>query len=76
MTDQGAADISSRRPDLVTNADGSLDVTFAPLRPAGAANWIKTTPGKGWFAYFRFYASSEAYFSKALQLKDIEALKP
>jgi len=76
ITDQGAADISSRKPDLVTNADGSVDVTFAPVRPAGAANWIKTTPGKGWFAYFRFYGPSEAYFSKAWQLNDIEPLNP
>jgi hypothetical protein len=76
ITDQGAADISSRKPDLVTNPDGSVDVTFAPVRPPGAANWIKTTPGKGWFAYFRFYGPTEAYFSKAWQLNDIEALKP
>lgn len=76
ITDQGAADISSRKPDLVTNPDGSVDVTFAPARPAGATNWIKTTPGKGWFAYFRFYAPTEAYFNKTWQLNDIEPLKP
>lgn len=76
ITDQGAADLSSRKPDLVTNADGSVDVSFGLVRPAGAANWIKTTPGKGWFAYFRFYGPTEAYFSKAWQLNDIEALKP
>jgi hypothetical protein len=76
ITDQGAADISSRKPDLVTNPDGSVDVTFAPVRPAGVANWIKTTPGKGWFAYFRFYGPTEAYFSKTWQLNDIELFKP
>jgi hypothetical protein len=76
ITDQGAADLSSRRPDLVANADGSVDVTFSPVRPAGASNWIKTTPGKGWFAYFRFYAPTEPYFAKTWQLNDIESLKP
>jgi len=76
VTAQGAADLSSRKPDLVTNADGSVDVYFAPRRPAGAGNWIPTTPGKGWFAYFRFYAPTEAYFAKTWQLNDIEPLQP
>jgi hypothetical protein len=72
VTDQGAADLSSRKPDLVKNADGSVDVYFGPERPANAPNWIKTTPGKGWFPYFRFYGATEAYFDKNWQLNDIE----
>ena len=72
VTPQGAADISSRKPDLVKNADGSVDVTFGPVRPEGAANWIQTTPGKGWFAYFRFYGPTEPYFAKTWQLNDFE----
>jgi hypothetical protein len=76
ITSQGAADLSSRKPDLVTNADGSVDVFFGPLKPAGATNWIQTTPGKGWFAYFRFYGPTEAYFAKSWQLNDIEPLAP
>ncbi len=75
VTDQGAADISSRKADLVTNKDGSVDVFFGPVRPAGAANWIKTTPGRGWFPYFRFYAATEAYFDKSWQLNDIEEIR-
>ncbi len=72
LTDQGAADLSSRRAGLVTNADGSVDVFFGPKRPAGAANWIKTRAGHGWFPYFRFYGPTEAYFDKSWQLNDIE----
>lgn len=72
ITDQGAADLSSRKPDLVKNADGSVDVFFGPQNPSGAANWIKTNPGNGWFPYFRFYAPTEAYFDKSWQLNDIE----
>jgi hypothetical protein len=72
ITDQGAADLSSRKPDIATNADGSVDVYFGPKKPANATNWIKTNPGKGWFPYFRFYAPSEAYFDKSWQLNDIE----
>src|SRR5262249_38741288 len=76
ITNQGAADLSSHKPDLVTNSDGSVSVYFGPVKPANAnANWIKTLPGKGWFPYFRFYAPTEAYFDKSWQLNDIEPLK-
>jgi hypothetical protein len=73
-TSQGAADMSSRRPDLVTNADGSVDVYFGPVKPEGATNWVQTLPGRGWFPYFRFYAATEAYFDKSWQLNDIEEI--
>jgi hypothetical protein len=76
ITAQGAADLSSRKSDLRPNADGSVDVLLGPRRPAGANNWIQTTPGKGWFAYFRFYAPTEPYFAKTWQLNDIEPLQP
>jgi len=75
MTDQGAADLSSRKPDLVMNADGSVDIHFGPEQPENAPNWIKTAPGKGWFPYFRFYAATEPYFDKSWQLNDIELVK-
>lgn len=74
LTPQGAADMSSRRPDLVVNDDGSVDIWFGPERPAAAHNWIQTMPGKGWFSYFRFYAATEAYFDKSWQLNDIEEI--
>jgi hypothetical protein len=75
ITDQGASDLSSRKPDLVKNADGSVDVYFGPKKPSGAANWIKTNAGRGWFPYFRFYAPSETYFDKSWQLNDIELIR-
>jgi hypothetical protein len=75
VTDQGSADISSRK-DIDRNPDGSVDVYFGPSKPAGSnRNYIKTLPGKGWFPYFRFYAPSEEYFSKTWQLEDIEEIK-
>jgi hypothetical protein len=74
VTPQGAADTSSRRADLVTNADGSVDVFMGPVKPAGATNWIQTLPGKGWFPLFRFYAATDAYFDKSWQLHDIEEI--
>jgi hypothetical protein len=74
ITDQGAADLSSRQ-NLVKNADGSVDVYFGPTKPQGAnANWIKTTPGKGWFPYFRLYGPTKPYFDKTWRLPDIEVV--
>jgi hypothetical protein len=73
VTDAGAADLSSRQ-NLVTNADGSVDLYFGPIKPAQAQNWVKTVSGRGWFPYFRFYGPKEAYFDKSWQLNDIESL--
>jgi hypothetical protein len=35
-------------------------------------NWIPTVPGRGWFALFRLYAPTEAYFAKSWPLPPIE----
>lgn len=76
VTEQGRPDISSRKKDIVKNADGSIDVYFAPKAPAGKeANWVQTVPGKGWFTYFRFYGPTEAFFDKSWGLPDIELMK-
>lgn len=72
VTEEGASDLSSRKPDLATNADGSVDLYFGPTKPTTAANWIKTSAGKGWFPYFRFYGPTQPYFDKTWQLNDIE----
>ncbi len=75
ITDQGSADISSRK-DIDKNADGSVDVYFGPSKPAGSnRNYIKTISGRGWFPYFRFYGPSEKYFDKTWSLEDIVELK-
>lgn len=66
------ADRSSRQ-DLAVNADGSVDLYFGPEAPQGVErNWIPTIPGRAWFAYFRFYAPTEAYFDRSWPLPDIE----
>jgi hypothetical protein len=75
VTEQGRPDISSRKEDLVANADGSVDVYFGPEAPAGKeANWVQTVPGQGWFAYFRFYGPTEAFFDKSWALPDLERI--
>lgn len=73
VTEQGRPDLSSRKTDLVTNPDGSVDVYFGPEAPAGKeSNWVQTVPDKGWFAYFRFYGPTEPFFDKSWLLPDIE----
>jgi hypothetical protein len=59
--------------DLIQNADGSIDLYFGPTAPSGKEkNWAPTVPGRGWFAYFRFYAPTEPYFDRSWSLPDIE----
>ncbi len=68
---QQIADRSSRQ-DLRRNADGSLDLVFAPAAPEGLeANWIPTVPGKAWYAYLRLFGPLEAYFDRSWPLADI-----
>ena len=74
-TPQELAGLDSRRK-LVANADGSVDLHFGPEAPAGKEdNWLPTLPGRGWFAYFRFYAPTEPYFDRSWSLPDVERVK-
>jgi hypothetical protein len=71
---QGIADRSSRM-SLQKNDDGSLDIYCGPTAPAGCeSNWIPTVPGKSWFAYFRFYEPTAAYFDRSWPLGDFEVI--
>ena len=74
LNKQKTADRSSRM-DLRTNKDGSVDIYCSPKAPAGfEQNWIPTVPGKNWFAYFRFYEPTEAYFDRSWPLPDFEQI--
>jgi hypothetical protein len=47
QTDQRFPSVSSQNADFQTNADGSVDVWFAPEAPKGKeSNWVQTIPGK------------------------------
>jgi hypothetical protein len=57
----------------VKNADGSVNLYFAPTAPTGfEKNWIPTVPGRAWFAAFQFYGPLEPYFDKSWPLPDIQ----
>jgi len=53
-----------------------VDLYFGPEAPSGMrARWIKTLPGKGWFAYFRIYGPDQAAFDGSWKPGDFERIK-
>ena len=66
---------SSQSPGLQTNADGSVDVYFAPKAPKGnESNWIPTDAKGRFEALFRFYGPDKPLFDKTWVLPDIEKI--
>ena len=54
------------------NKDGSIDLYFGPEPPPGKeSNWIRTVPGKGWFALFRLYGPLQPWFDRSWTPEDI-----
>ena len=61
---------------LMYNEDGSFDLYFGPIAPAGKeANWIQTVPGKGWFCLLRLYSPTEAWYDGEWLPSEIELVK-
>lgn len=74
-TTQDIAGLDSRK-GMIKNDDGSVDLYIGPEAPQGKEkNWIPTVPGRGWFAYFRLYAPTEAYFDRSWKLPDLIQVK-
>jgi hypothetical protein len=56
-----------------TGGAKSIDLHFGPNAPAGKeGHWIQTTPGRGWFTYFRIYGPQGAAFDGSWKLGDFE----
>jgi hypothetical protein len=54
----------------------SVDLFFGPTAPAGQeVRWIQTTPGKGWFTYFRIYGPEQTAFDGTWKPGDFEEVK-
>jgi hypothetical protein len=65
--------LDSYNKDTIKNADGSIDIYFAPQVPTGQQNnWITTAKGGKWFIIFRLYGPDKAFFDKTWTLPDIE----
>ena len=74
QTDQKFAGINSLGKGQKQNADGSVDVIFAPKLPKGVdkRNWIQTIPGKSWFIIFRAYGPLEPWLDKTWRPGELE----
>ena len=54
---------------------GDAELCFGPSAPEGKeAQWIKTTPGGGWFTYFRIYGPEDAVFNGDWRPGDFEEI--
>jgi hypothetical protein len=53
-----------------------VDLYVGPTAPPGKEDrWIRTTPGRGWFAYFRIYGLEQATFDGSWRPGDFVALE-
>ncbi|QDK46704.1 DUF1254 domain-containing protein [Bdellovibrio sp. ZAP7] len=62
--------------ELSDISEGTKEVNlyFGPKAPAGKERyWIQTTPGKGWFAYFRIYGPTAPAFDGTWRPGDFES---
>jgi len=76
QTSQPFPSKNNKRNPLVANADGSVDLYFAPKAPAGKeANWIQTVPKKGWYTILRLYGPLAPWFDKTWRPGEVELVK-
>lgn len=75
QTDQGKAALRSLF-ELKGLTGSQANLHFGPTAPAGQEDrWIKTTPGKGWFVYFRIYGPQSPAFDGSWKPGDFEIVR-
>jgi hypothetical protein len=63
---------SSQSQGLEKNADGSVDVFFAPKAPEGKdSNWVPTSANGEFEVLFRLDGPEKALFDKTWRLPDV-----
>jgi len=66
---------ASNSADVQKNADGSIDIYFAPKPTDGQeSNWVPTA-GRNFEVLFRLYGPEKPFFDKTWKLSDIEETK-
>jgi hypothetical protein len=76
QTDQNKAALRSMFELKDVSTTQPTELYFGPQAPTGKENaWIKTTPGKGWFAYFRIYGPNQPAFDGSWKPGDFEEVK-
>jgi len=67
---------ASNDPGLQKNADGSVDIYFAPQAPSGKdTNSVPTDPAGKFEVMVRLYGPEKALFNKTWKLPDIEKIQ-
>lgn len=68
--------IDSYNQKMKKNADGSVDLYFAPEPPEGQENnWITTRDGQPFFVMFRFYGLPKLIADQSWVLNDLERVR-
>jgi hypothetical protein len=76
QTDQDKAALRSLFELKDVKGSAPLDLYFGRSAPAGQeGRWIKTAPGRGWFAYIRIYGPEAAAFDRSWKPGDFEEVK-
>jgi hypothetical protein len=76
VTDQGKAALRSLFELKGKTGNSSIDLYFGPTVPSGhESEWIKTSPRKGWFTYFRIYGPDAPAFDGSWKPGDFEEVK-
>jgi hypothetical protein len=75
QTPQGRAAVRSLFELQDAGDTGSADLYVGPTAPSGQERrWIRTLPGRGWFAYFRIYGPQGPAFDGSWKPGDFESL--
>jgi hypothetical protein len=75
-TDQQFPTLGSQDNGIKKNADGSMDIYFAPKAPKGKeGNWLQTIPGKSWFIALRMYGPLQPWIDQTWRPGEIELVK-
>ena len=75
-TDQITGGLDSKAEGLKLHDDGSATVYFGPKAPEGQdANWVQTTPGKGFNVLLRLYGPLDPWFDKTWMPGDFELVE-
>ncbi|MFI6875652.1 DUF1254 domain-containing protein [Streptomyces sp. NPDC050400] len=76
QTDNPYPALSSLPGTVTANDDGSTDLYFGPVAPAGQeTNWIQTVPGKAWFGMLRLYGPLEPWFDGSWRPGEFEPVE-
>lgn len=63
-------------PEKIGRNTKEVDLYVGPTAPKGKQDrWIRTTPGQGWFAYFRVYGLEKATFDGSWRPGDFMEVK-